>query len=186
MGFEDAGKNHSYLKEFGTTQKGLIMSAELQIRIGTPEDIHDVMRMAQEACDEHAIFPPSPRKMLAVNWPSLHRDNGVAGILCTKDGEVVGATVLRIGEVWYSEQKVLEEAFIFIKKEYRTVKGGWARKMCEFSKKMSEELGIPLIAGIVSNVRTEAKIRLYERQYGKPNGAFFYYTAKTGIEQSHG
>jgi predicted N-acetyltransferase YhbS len=183
MGFEDAGKNHSYLKEFGTTQKGLIMSAQLVLRVGTPADIEPVMQMAQEACDEQAIFPSSIKKIQEVNVPALRCENGIVGILSTKEGEVVGATVLRVVEVWYSEQKVLEEAFIFIKPEYRSSKGGWARKMCEFSKKLSDDLGIPLIAGIVSNVRTEAKIRLYERQFGKPNGAFFYYNAQAGVDQ---
>ena len=30
------------------------------------------------------------------------------------------------------------------------------------------------------NSRTEAKVRMYERQFGKPSGAFFLYGAKTG------
>ena len=39
---------------------------------------------------------------------------------------------------------------------------------------------IPLLIGVLSNKRTEGKIRLYERQLGKPSGAFFLYGARTG------
>lgn len=161
------------------------MTEKLIFRIGTPADIEPVMQMAKEACDEQAIFLSSIEKIREINVPALRCEKGIAGVLCTKGGEIVGATVLRVVEVWYSEQQILEEAFIFIKPEYRTAKGGWARKMCEFSKKMSEDLGIPLIAGIVNNIRTEAKIRLYERQFGAPNGVFFYYNAKAGVDQRH-
>ena len=47
---------------------------------------------------------------------------------------------------------------------------------------IDDDLGIPLIIGVLSNQRTEAKIRLYERQFGAPAGAFFLYNVHTGHE----
>jgi hypothetical protein len=82
--------------------------------------------------------------------------------------------------MWYSDHEVLEEKAIFIHPDFRSAKGGRARKLCEFSKHVSDSLGVPLIIGVLSNHRTEAKIRLYERQFGKPSGAFFLYNATTG------
>ena len=38
--------------------------------------------------------------------------------------------------------------------------------------------------GVLSNHRTEAKVRLYERQFGKPSGAFFLYNARTGTQRA--
>ena len=64
--------------------------------------------------------------------------------------------------------------------DYRNAKGGRARRLCEFSKKVSNELGIPLIIGVLSNNRTEAKVRMYQRIFGEPSGAFFLYNARTG------
>jgi hypothetical protein len=82
--------------------------------------------------------------------------------------------------MWYSDNLVLEEKAIFIHPEYRSARGGRARRLCEFSKHAADTLNIPLIIGVLSNHRTEAKVRLYERQFGKPSGAFFLYNATTG------
>ena len=82
--------------------------------------------------------------------------------------------------MWYSDNPVLEEKAIFIHPDFRSAKGGRARQLCEFSKQVADSLGIPLIIGVLSNHRTEAKVRLYERQFGKPSGAFFLYGAHTG------
>jgi hypothetical protein len=79
--------------------------------------------------------------------------------------------------MWYSNQDVLEERVIFIPPEFRNAKGGRATRLCEFSKKAAEDLGIPLLIGVMSSVRTEAKVKMYERQFGKPSGAVFLYNA---------
>ena len=79
--------------------------------------------------------------------------------------------------MWYSNQDVLEERVIFIPPEFRNIKGGRATRLCEFSKKAAEDLGMPLLIGVMSSVRTEAKVKMYERQFGKPSGAVFLYNA---------
>jgi len=45
--------------------------------------------------------------------------------------------LLRIGTMWYSDERVLEEKAIFIHPDFRSAKGGRARQLCEFSKKRS-------------------------------------------------
>ena len=88
--------------------------------------------------------------------------------------------MLRIGPVWYSNDMVLEEKAIFVDHEFRSAKGGRARKLVDWSKRMADELELPLAIGVLSNHRTEAKIRLYERMVGKPAGVYFLYNGKTG------
>jgi hypothetical protein len=83
--------------------------------------------------------------------------------------------------MWYSDDEVLEERAIFIHPDYRSAKGGRARRLCEFTKLTADTLGVPLIIGVLSNHRTKGKIRLYERQFGEPSGAFFLYNARTGL-----
>lgn len=156
------------------------MTDTLVIRIATPEDVHDVMALALSACDENGFVDPNPEKLLAEIWPALNRDHGLVGLIGEPDGKPEGAVLLRIGTMWYSDHSVLEEKAIFIHPEFRSAKGGRARKLCEFSKQVADGLGIPLIIGVLSNHRTEAKVKLYERQFGKPSGAFFLYGAKTG------
>jgi hypothetical protein len=70
---------------------------------------------------------------------------------------------------------------VFVHPDYRAAKGGRARKLVEFAKKVSEKLEMPLMIGVLSNSRTDAKTRLYERQFGNPAGAFFLYGMKTGM-----
>lgn len=153
---------------------------ELKIRTGTPEDVDAVMEIALSACDENGFVSPNPKRLLGEIWPALNRDKGIIGIIGPENGSVEGAVLLRIGTMWYSDQEVLEEKAIFIHPDFRSAKGGRARRLCEFSKQAADSLGIPLIIGVLSNHRTEAKVRLYERQFGKPSGAFFLYNARTG------
>jgi hypothetical protein len=156
------------------------MENDLGIRVGTPEDVHNIMELALSACEENGFVFPNPQKLLQEIWPALNLDFGLIGIIGEEGQKPEGAVLLRIGSMWYSDQQVVEEKAIFIDPNYRSAKGGRARRLCEFSKQVSDMLKIPLIIGVLSNHRTEAKVRLYERQFGKPSGAFFLYNARTG------
>ena len=150
---------------------------DLIIRLGTPADLDEVMKAAVEAIAEIGLVEPDPERLLQDVWPALNQDRGLIGIICKPDGKAEGGVLLRVGKMWYSNQDVLEERVIFIPPEFRTAKGGRATRLCEFSKKAAEDLGIPLLIGVMSSVRTEAKVRMYERQFGKPTGAVFLYNA---------
>ena len=156
------------------------MQNVLGIRVGTPEDVDAIMEIALSACEENGFVDPNPAKLLAEIWPALNLDKGLLGVIGEPGGKMEGAVLLRIGAMWYSDKEVLEEKAIFIHPDYRSAKGGRARRLCQFSKHVADSLGIPLIIGVLSNNRTEAKVRLYERQFGKPSGAFFLYNARTG------
>lgn len=162
------------------------MGDKIAIRIGTAADVDDMMALALSACEENGFVDPNPKKLLADIWSALNLNRGLMGIIGDR-GSPEGAVLLRLGEMWYSDIPVVEEKAIFIKDEFRSAKGGRARRLCEFSKQVSDTLGIPLIIGVLSNHRTEGKVRLYERQFGKPSGAFFLYNAHTGFmkEKAH-
>ena len=155
-------------------------SNDLHIRVGMPEDIDEIMVIAVQAAEENGFLEANPRKLAEEIYPALCQDHGIVGLIGRKGEAIEGIVVLRIGTMWYSDTPVVEEKAIFIHPEYRSAKGGRATRLCEFSKKVSDTLGIPLIIGVLSNNRTAAKVRMYERQFGKPSGAFFLYGAKTG------
>jgi hypothetical protein len=157
---------------------------ELGIRIGTPDDLDGCMELALMACRENGFVDPNPRKMLEDFWQALNMEHGLVGLIGKEGEKIEGGILLRIGTMWYSDEPVLEEKAIFIHPDYRSAKGGRARRLCEFSKQAAKSLGVPLIIGVLSNQRTEAKVRLYERQFGRPTGAFFLYNASTGIQQT--
>ena len=159
------------------------MNEDLQIRIGTPDDLDEVMAAAQAAIAEIGLVNPDPIKVLEDVWPALNQQAGIVGIIGNSSGNVEGGVLLRMGKMWYSDQDVLEERCVFIKPEFRNSKGGRARKLVEFSKNVAESLGVPLLIGIMSSVRTEAKVRLYERQFGKPQGAVFLYNLHPQVQE---
>lgn len=150
------------------------------VRVGTTDDVDEMMRIALAASDENGFVEPNQLKILQEIYSALSRKSGLVGIIGEVGKPIEGAVLLRIGQTWYSESPILEEKAIFIAPEFRAAKGGRARRLCEFSKQVADNLGIPLVIGVLSNHRTEGKVRMYERQFGKPSGAFFLYGATTG------
>ena len=155
-------------------------SVDLKIRLANPQDLDEIMSIAMMACDENGFLNPNPAKLAGEIWPALHQDHGLCAVIGKPGGMIEGLVLLRIGNMWYSDSQVVEEKAIFIHPDFRSAKGGRASKLCEFSKKVADSLGIPLIIGVLSNHRTSAKVRMYERQFGPPSGAFFLYGAQTG------
>ena len=156
------------------------MEEENPIRVGTLADLDPMMELALMACEENGFVNPNPVKLLEQIYSALAQDHGLVGIIGKEGEKIEGAVLLRTSKMWYSDQDILEEKAIFIHPDYRSAKGGRARRLVEFSKEVSDYLKIPLIIGVLSNHRTEAKVRLYERKFGKASGAFFLYNAHTG------
>lgn len=157
------------------------ISTEIRVRVGTPEDVHPMMDLALQACDENGFLNPEPAKLLNDIWAALNQDHGIIGIIGAPGGVIEGAVLLRIGPNWYSDDKMIEEKAVFVHPNFRSARGGRAKKLCEFSKQVSDGLGLPLCIGVLSNSRTAAKVRLYERMFGEPAGVYFLYNAHTGI-----
>jgi len=156
------------------------MSDELKVWVGGKDDVDAIMELALAACDENGFVKPNPVRLLEEIWPALIRENGIIGIVGIPGQKPQGAILLRICKTWYSDEEILEERAVFIHPDFRAAKGGRARKLCDFSKKVSDDLGIPLTIGVLSNQRTEGKIRMYERIFGPPSGAYFLYGTRTG------
>ncbi len=158
----------------------IVTQPDLVVRVGTPADVDDVMSLALMGSAENGFVTPQPGKILQEIWDALNLSAGIMGLIGPRNGKPEGAVLLRITTLWYSDDKFVEEKAIFIHPEYRTAKGGRASRLCEFSKQVADRLGLPLLIGVLSNTRTEAKARLYQRHFGAPAGAFFLYGAQTG------
>lgn len=151
------------------------MAEEVKVRLGTPEDLDSVMEMAIMACEEEGMSAPSSEKIFMDIWASLNGDYGMVGIVGKSGGEPEGFVLLRVGPLCYSDDLMLEEKLVFVRPDFRSARGGRARKLGEFSKQASDGLGIDLMTGIVVNDKTRSKVRMYQRLYGEPKGVFFLY-----------
>ena len=151
----------------------------LEIRLAIPEDMEEVMALAVTASRENGFLDASAELLAREIWPALVQDHGLCAVIGPPGGKIEGLVLLRIGKMWYSDQNVVEEKAVFVYPEFRSAKGGRARRLCEYSKHVADSLGIPLLIGVLSNTRTAGKIKLYTRLFGEPAGAFFLYKART-------
>lgn len=152
---------------------------EIHVRTATPQDEEGIMDLCRALNTENGVFKMNEDKVRDIVRASLYLDGGIVGAIGPTD-RIEGMVLLRVSQYWYSDAQFLEEMFVYVHPDFRAAKGGRARKLVEFAKKASEKLELPLMIGILSNSRTDAKTRLYERQFGSPAGAFFLYGAKTG------
>lgn len=145
------------------------------VRIATPDEVDAVMKLALMGCAENEFLPHNPVKVLQDVWAALNLDQGIVGAIGPVGGELEGAVLLRIGQIWYSDQPHIEERAIFVHPSYRSARGGRAARLAEFSMDVADQLGLPLTIGVLSDHRTAAKVRLYQRVLGKPSGAYWIY-----------
>jgi hypothetical protein len=155
------------------------MSEEIKVRIAVPEDEAELMRLAMAVFHENGLFDADYEKILGMIRPALYLWEGICGVI-GPIGALEGGVLLRFSQLWYGNTKYVEEKCLFVDDKYRKERGGRANKLCEFSKQVSDSLELPLVIGVMSNTRTRAKMRMYERHFGEPAGTFFLYKAKTG------
>ena len=153
---------------------------DLKLRLGTPDDMREVMDLAIAAAKENALLTANQVLLAKAVWPALNLDHGAVGCIGKEGGEIEGMVVLNVGTLFYSDEPALEERVVYVKPEYRAAKGGRARKLCEFSLSIAQKLGLPLLIGILSSEQTKQKVELYRRVFGEPSGAFWVVGRKTG------
>lgn len=161
---------------------------EPSVRTGIPADMPALMELAKLGAEENGMAPYNLNAIAAEFWPALNLDHGIVGIIGDREGEPEGAVLLRVTTFWYGfnqgpdARPMLEERWLYCKKEFRAVKGGRARKLCEFAKSSADLLGLPLMIGILSDIRLDAKERLYERVFGERRGVSWIYRPPSAMK----
>jgi len=150
------------------------------VRTGTPAEVHNVMALAALATEENGLFKPNKIKLLHDIWAALNLEKGIMGIIGEPGTIPEAAILLRIDEIQYGDDPCLLEKAIYVHPDFRAAKGGRAAKLCDFALSIQKEFDIPLVIGIMSNNRTAAKVKLYERKFGPAQGAYWIIGAKTG------
>lgn len=160
------------------------MTAPSIVRVAKPEDYMGVWRLLLASHAENGKFPLAPakveffvRRALVPEMipPDDTGPRGVIGVIGALGGTLEALAFVVIGGFWYTDQRHLEEYMVFVDPECR--RSNHARALIGWMKQQSDITGLPLVTGIISNERTEAKVRLYERMLPKA-GAFFLYGIK--------
>lgn len=162
------------------------MSSASIVRRATPDDRKSIWVLLRLLHEENGVFTLSEPKL---NWlldRILHPerlsegDTGVRGFMGVigPSNALEGLLLMTLGAPWYSDDIILEEYANFVHPDHR--RSNHAKVLLSYGRHISDQVGIPLIMGIISNIRTQAKVRLYRRQLPEA-GAFFLYNA-----ESHG
>lgn len=143
-----------------------------------PSDKEAVIEICKEDYLENGQFSLSPAKLEQMVSGILDDGKGIIGVI-RRNAEIEAVMLLQIQQFWYTDDWCLEEILNFVRPQFRRSTN--AKDMIQFAKRCSDELGIPLVIGVVSNERTAAKLALYERQLGKSVGGYFLYSKKPFI-----
>ena len=161
------------------------MTSQSIVRVAEPDEYESVWQLMTLAYKENAVFPLDEPK---ARW-HLRRavcpheisptDTGLRGVVGVigKKGGLEGLCFLTIGSFWYSSALHLEEFLLFVHADHR--KSDHAKTLIAWMKQQTEETGLPLMTGVFSLKRTEAKCRLYQRMLPKL-GEFYFYKPNGG------
>lgn len=142
------------------------------VRLAELDDLPNLMSITRLACEEDGQHSYDPEKVLNMLRRYFDKAGGLVAVIGEKSEELKGYLIMIIDEVWYSKETQLLELSLFVHPDHR--KSTYARQLMEFSKQASNGLKMDLTIGVMSTSRTEAKVRLYQRQFPQV-GCYFVY-----------
>lgn len=134
-----------------------------------PEDRDSIISLCHTLHDENGLFSLSARKVTRLVDRCFAKKQAIIGVVGPV-GAVEGSIYLSIEEPYYSDDFHLCEFWNVVHPDHR--RSNHAKNLIEFAKRCSDETALTLMIGIISNHRTAAKVRLYEKRLQKA-GAFF-------------
>jgi hypothetical protein len=155
-----------------------------------PRDLSHV-RLAGEA-DEMSIFNlcslmHAEQSYHPLAWPKIaamirlatQRTRGIIGVI-GEPHDLKAAIFMVIEPIWYSDDWQLLEYFNYVRPDAR--KSHYAQDLLAYGKRCADEIGLDFTCGVFSNIRTEAKCRLYGRMLPKIGEFFTYRPAKQTMD----
>ena len=156
------------------------MSYPGRVRIAERHDEDEVMALCRDLHIENGLFNLDESKVRGILKRAFDKEGGILGAI-GPSGHIEGMIYMQVSTFWYTSQPCLEELFMYVAPQYRKTRN--AIELMHFSKWCSEQSGFPLLIGVISNERTEGKVRLYQRQFDKPLGNFFLYSGNGATAQ---
>ena len=142
------------------------------VRYAVPDDYPQIIGMSEELHKENGHMNIDYDVAEAAIIEAINRNRAIIGIIGPV-GDIQGIVFMRFASFWYSRDVFLEEIFLHVPVKYRKGTGN-ARALLTFAKSAAKRLGLPLLIGVLSNHRTKAKLKLYEKHLGAPVGGYFF------------
>lgn len=144
------------------------------VRIAKPGDEEAIFNLMVMANQENGQYHMNPTKVLDFIKKATQGNGAIIGVIDGQNG-IEASVGLVLQQWWYTDEWSLGERWNFVHPNHR--KTIHAKKLIEFSKWCAKSMNFSLEMGVISNDRTEAKVRLYRRQMPCV-GAFFMYKAR--------
>jgi hypothetical protein len=146
-----------------------------RVRIADKGDEEEVMSLCRELHRENGLFEMNEDKVRGMLGRAFNREGGILGVIGAP-GKIEAMIYMMMSTFWYSDNQHWEELLAYVAPKHRKTRN--AVELVAFAKWCADVSGFPLVIGIISNERTEGKVRLYQRQLDKPIGNFFFYKKK--------
>lgn len=164
------------MKEFSRVHEAELRNQppRMPIRLADDDDELGILEMCRMMHREQPYHPLNISKVAALVRLAIHQGperRGILGVVGERD-RLKAAIFLLIEPIWYSDDWQLLEFFNYVRPEHR--REGFAADLIAYAKRCADQINLDLTVGVFSNVRTQAKIRLY-RRWLPPMGAFFCY-----------
>lgn len=150
------------------------------VRVAGPADAQEIWRLFLQGHRENGQFTLAPDKVGFLLQRALNPEaippwdtgpRGAVGVIGDV-GALEGLVLVMVEAFWYTNDKHLAEYTIYVDPECR--KSFHARALIAWLKHQSDITGLPLMTGVISSNRTNAKVGLYGRMMPKI-GEFFLY-----------
>lgn len=154
------------------------------VRLASREEEDDLMEMCREIHAENGLVSMDEEKVRGMLHKAFNREGGIIGVI-GQQGSLEAIIMIVMSSFWSSSDTHLEELFAYVRRPFRTkfkgentVKMQHAEALVKFAKKCSDDIGVPLVIGIITNSRMAGKVRLYRSILGYPAGAYFVVNPK--------
>lgn len=141
------------------------------VRLATPEDRPALRQMCIALHEENGLFPLNVDKLDVALDRYFNRDGAIIGVIGPV-GEPVACIYIGLSQFFYTDAWTLMEEWAFVLPDHR--RSTYAQDLIAYAKGISSGMKLPLITGILSGKRTEAKVRLYDRMMERVGGYFLW------------
>lgn len=141
------------------------------VRLAVIEDRPAIVALTTQLHGENGLFRIAPDKVDRMIDRYFDRKGAVIGVI-GEIGNPVATIYMGLDQLIYTDDWALVEQWNFVHPDHR--RSNYARQLIAYAKKTADALRVPLMVGILSNKRTEAKARLYEQMLERAGSYFIY------------
>lgn len=164
--------------EVGAVGASGVTSPHSDVRMAAPADRERLWELMLQLHGENGLFSVSKSKVDVMLDRFYAREGALIGVI-GDEGDPVAAIYLEITQPVYSDDWLLIEQYSFVAPDHRRTT--YARQLISYAKAAADTLALPLQVGILSNQRTEAKLRLYDQVLKRAGGFYIH-----GLEHAAG